>query len=176
MPFRRRLLSRAGLLSLVVLGACQPDDSQFPPVCPQLSLLKDARDLTRFAGTTHDVTAMVLAAQITSIPARCSWGKPGTVTATLNVTAKVLRGPADKQDTASLDYFIALTEGSKVLREQDFTLPVQFPPNVEQVTAKGEDIELLLPVSKDKTAAAYQLYVGFRLTPDQLAYNRQSSQ
>ena len=38
--------------------------------------------------------------------------------------------------------------------------------------ASGDPIDLVLPVTPKKSAAAYQIYVGFRLTPEQLAYNR----
>jgi hypothetical protein len=169
----RPALCRAGALLLAGLAAgCGSSEDKFPPPCPALSLLRDAGDLTRFDGNGHDVTNMVLQARISSIPANCETADPTKVRATVSVNADMVRGPAAKDATLRADYFIAVTEGTRVLQEQDFTLAASFPSNVNRTTVKGDAIELLLPVSKTKTAAAYQIFVGFRLSPDELAYNR----
>jgi hypothetical protein len=155
-----------------VLGACSSGDDKFPPVCPGLTLLPDAADMTRFDGKGIDVTNLVVRASITAVPAKCESPDPGTVRATLNVDADIRRGPAGSAALPPIGYFIALMRGDTVLREQDFAFNPQFAPNVDRASVHGDDIELLLPVSKTKTAAVYKIYVGFRLTPGELAYNR----
>lgn len=164
------------VLLLPLLAACSADSPQFPPVCPQLSLLRDAADLTRFGGPAnapHDASTLLVAAHITAVPAQCSWADPSTVRASLQLSALVQRGPAEGgAPTAAIPYFIALTEHGKVLREQDFTLTAAFRPNVDQIAVTGDRVSMLLPITKDKSAAAYHLYVGFRLSRDELAYNR----
>ena len=175
---RRPLLLAASrcLLPLLALtiAACSetPDDAKFAPACPALSLLQDADNLTRFSGNGHDITEMRVAARITAVPAKCMRADATHVRAVLSVDADVLRGPAAGRDAFNVRYFVAVTEGGHVLQEQDFALPAQFRPNVDQVSVKGEDIELLLPVTRKKSAAAYHVYIGFRLTADELAYNR----
>jgi hypothetical protein len=168
----RRAALAAALLLVAGVSGCGPKDDQFPPVCPSLSLLGDGGDLTRFANGGHDVTDMVLQARIVGVPAKCQATSPTQVTATLTVQTEVTRGPAAHDARLQATYFIALTEGPKVLKEQDFPLVLNFPPNVDHMNVGSDEIELLLPVGKNKTAAAYHIYVGFRLTPEQLAYNR----
>ena len=162
----------AGALAGLLAG-CGPKEDQFPPVCPVLSLLPDAGDVTRFAGGGQDVTNLVLRARVTAIPANCEAPAANQIRATLHVDADVQRGPAAAAGAvAPLPYFIALMHGEDVVSEQDFTLAPAFAGNVNVTSVHGDDIELLLPVSKTATAAAYHIYIGFRLTPDQLAYNR----
>jgi len=166
-----RTLAALALAGLAC-ASCGPKDTEFPPVCPSLALLGDAADLARFDGRGLDVTNLVTRARITAVPAQCETAKPGVVRATLHVDAEVSRGPASPATLPPIDYFIALMEGDKVLREQDFALAPTFAPNVDRTSVRGEDIELLLPVSQTKSAAAYRIFVGFRLSPDELAFNR----
>lgn len=177
MSLRLLHLSRRGVAAaaLLLLAGCAGTTKAVAPVCPQLSLLQDAADLTRFAGppgTPKDARALVMAADITAVPARCSSGGRDIVRATLSLHAQVRRGPQARGDVVQVPYFIAVMEGGKVLAEKDFTLPVQFRPNVDMVNAAGAPVDLNLPVTRTKSAAAYHIYVGFRLTHDELAYNR----
>ena len=163
------------LLALVLAslaGACGAKDTEFPPACPGLALVPAAGDLVRFNGRGQDVVDLVTRARIIKVPAKCETVKTGTILATLHIEADVTRGPASPAATVPIGYFIALMEGNNVLQEQDFSFSATFPPNVDRTSVRGDDIELQLPVSKTKSAAAYQIYVAFRLTPEELAYNR----
>ena len=176
-PARRWPVAAARTLAALVCAglacvSCGPKDNEFAPACPRLALLSDAADLARFDGHGLDVTNLVTRARITAVPAKCEEADTGIVRATLHVDADVTRGPASPATPPPLDYFIALLEGDKVLREQDFTLSPSFAANVDRTSVHGEDIELLLPVGKTKSAATYRIYVGFRLTPAELAFNR----
>ena len=155
-----------------LLGGCCPKDDEFAPVCPKLALVPDAGDISSFTGASQDVTALISRARITDIPAKCQKVKANTISATLNVNADVQRGPAAGANIPPIPYFVALMQGDTVLREQDFTFAPNFAANVDRASLHGDDIELLLPISKTKAADSYRIYVGFRLTPDQLAYNR----
>lgn len=172
-------LSRCALVATaLLLAGCGATSPSGVAICPKLSLLKDAADLTRFTGSPdapHDARSLALTASISAVPARCGETKAGKVRARLNVVAQVHRGPAFQGDIVRVPYFIAITEGGKVITEQDFALAVKFPSNVDQANVTGQDIDLTLPVSKTKTAAVYHIYVGFRLTPEELAYNRKEA-
>jgi len=160
------------LLLASLVGACGPGDNQFPPVCPTLGLLPDAADVTRFNGGGQDVTDMLVRARITGVPAKCDMAEPGSLRATLHVDADLFRGPVAAAASPPIGYFVAVMKAGTVLQEQDFAFTPTFAPNVDRSSVHGEDIELLLPVGKSKSAAAYRIYVGFRLTPTELAYNR----
>ncbi len=156
------------------LAGCDAAGPQFPPACPSLSLLRDAADVTRYAGAGRDLRDLALQARISAVPATCTWADNRTqVRATLQVTFDLTRGPAAISRRAELPYFVAVTQGERVLDEQDYTLAAAFPPNIDHAPFPGQKVDLLLPVSRASSAAVYQIYVGFRLTPQELAANRQ---
>ena len=173
-PAARTTLAALATLALaaLALGACASNEDKFAPACPSLALLPDAADLTRFDGKGLDVTNLIVRASITGVPAKCGPADPDTIRATLHVNADFRHGPANRGNVAPIRYFIALTKAGAVLSEQDFAFVPQFPPNVDRATVHGDDIELLLPVSKKQAADVYKIFVGFRLTPEELAYNR----
>jgi hypothetical protein len=161
------------MLAAVLPAACsQPD--QFAPACPALKLLRDGADLSSFNGHGQDVTDLLLAARITAVPASCKAGGRGKVDATMNVVMVVNRGPALPGRTAQVPYFVTVMDGNSVLQQKDYLMPVEFPPNVDVGQATSDDIQMEFPVSATKSAAAYQIYVSFRLTPEQLQYNRRN--
>ena len=154
------------------LAACSSSAEQFAPACPGISFLKDGADLTRFRSGGQDVTDMVLDGKLTAVDGRCARGEKSTVAATIRVAMELTRGPAAPERTALVTFFVAVTNGERVLDEQDFGLRAGFPANIDHATFTSEELTLAIPVTKDKSAAAYHVYVGFRLTPEELAYNR----
>ncbi len=161
--------------SLLLAGCGDTATDKFAPACPQLSLLKDAASVTRFSGTTQDAATLVLAARIAAVPAACASAGPGKVKATLHVVADLARGPAAVGNAVTIPYFVALMDGEKVLNEQDFAIHATFPANADSSSARDDDIVLTMPVTKTRTAAAYHIYIGFRLTPAELTYNRRQT-
>lgn len=162
----------APLAAILLLAGCAPRDDEFPPACPALSLVPDADRIVRFAGAGRDAADIVYEADITNVPARCERDGATAVRATLHVEADLRGGLAARSDTAAVPYFVALTEGGKVLQEQDFQLGAELRASGTATKVRGEDVELLLPVTAAKSAAAYRIHVGFRLSPEELAFNR----
>jgi hypothetical protein len=161
------------VLSLALAG-CGAPGPQFPPACPALSLLKDAADLSRYVGDARDLRGLALQARITAVPATCTWAAGATqVRATLQVAFDMTRGPAATDRRAAVPYFVAVTEGERVLDEQDYSLNAAFPSNDDHALFSGDTVRMMLPVSASKSAAAYHIYVGFRLSPQELSANRQ---
>lgn len=173
-PFARHLRPAslaAGLLAAALAG-CSPKDDEFPPVCPSLALLRDGGEITRFAGAGRDASDIVVHASIAAVPAKCKRDGAGAVVSTLNVEAEVTRGPAAQGQDIGLTYFVAVMDGERVVQEQDYPLAAKFPSGADSTLFHGDDIELSTKVGPQKSAAAYHIYVGFRLSPDELAYNR----
>jgi hypothetical protein len=159
------------LFALLASG-CTPLD-KFAPPCPELSLVKDAADLTRFNGRGEDIADLDLDARLVAVPASCRQGTRTTVLAQLIVNAQVVRGPARKDRRAAIAYFVAITDAAgKLLDKQDYRLGVEFPPNTDRVNVASEPVDLSFPVNDKVHAPDYKIYIGFSLTPEELAYNR----
>ncbi len=168
-----RLPSPLLLLPLVLAACGDSTGDKFAPPCPAAAILRDAADLHRYRGTGRDLTDSVLDGRITGLGLTCKRDGASTVVTTVTVGLDLTRGPAATGRTAEIAYFVAVLDGERILDKRVFNLRPEFAPNGERLRLDGDEIELRLPVSRDKSAAAYRIEVGFQLTPSELAINRQ---
>ncbi len=160
-------------LALVLLAGCGgSDNDSFAPPCPQPSIPRDFNDLSRYRGAGRDLTDSVLDGRITGLSGSCKRDGADAVLATVSVGIELNRGPAAPSRIAELAYFVAVSQGERILDKRVFTLRAEFPANTDRVRLTGDDVELRLPVTASKTAAAYRISVGFQLTPAELEVNR----
>jgi hypothetical protein len=175
-------LRKAGLpilavpaLAAALLAGCGRNASEkFAPACPVLKLLPDAADLVRTRGQGTDITDLVVRGRITNVPAHCKDGGRGAVAADMQVGFDITRGPAGNDSSITLPYLVTIMLGDRILDQKPFTVTATFPPNVDQVNVTGDTIDLDFPVSPDRQASDYTIYVSFRLTQAELAANRRS--
>jgi hypothetical protein len=169
-----RLLAAASLpVALLALASCGGQDpDRFPPPCPQPSIPRDLGDLHIFRGAGRDITDNVLDGRITGISGACTRDTTATTVVTLSVGLILTRGPANPSRVADVAYFVAVSDGDTILDKRIYTLRAEFPPNTERLRLEGDEIQLRLPVTAQKTAAAYRVSVGFQLTPAELQINR----
>lgn len=171
-PPTRRKFPALCAAALLALAGCADKDA-FAPACPQLAFLSDGADLARFAGRGRDITDLVLEGHLTAVPATC---KPaderGKVAASVQVQMSLARGPAMQGRSVSVPYFIAVTENGRVLDRAEYAVKAEFPPNSDRISVGSPPVELTFPVTREKSAAAYRIWVSFQLTPEELARNR----
>ncbi len=160
------------ILSLAILAGCSGGPEKFAPLCPQLKLLRDTADLTRVRGAGTDVTDLIVNARIDAMPASCSEGPKGAVKANMKVVMSATRGPSATSNKITLPYLVTVTMGETILEQQYFVASGEFPSNVDRMTVTGDEIDFLVPATPEKPASAYTIYVSFRLTDAELAYNR----
>jgi hypothetical protein len=164
-----------GLLAL--LDGCAPGKDEFAPACPRADLLWQAADISRYrdesATGTQDIRDLVLSGRIMAVPAKCQMGdSPTQVVATVGFTMQLTRGPAMQGREVDVPFFLAATEGGRILDKKIYPAHIVFPANIDQVTWNAEGVRMVFPVSPTKSAAAYTVLAGFQLTPDELAVNR----
>jgi len=169
-----RRLSGA-VLAAALLAGCASGELQFAPACPQLSLLADGADLTRFNGPGRDVTDRVMEVRIAGVDAACRSGRNGDVLATITVRANMARGPAAQGRQAQVPYFVAVMDGETILDRQAFTLDGTFPPNVNAIRLAGGELELRFPGTAERGGGRYRIIVSLQLTEQELAYNRRGA-
>jgi hypothetical protein len=169
------LRAAAALPAALALASCSffnVPTEKFAPACPKTAILSDAADLNRFTRGGHDLTDMVIAGRITGLSGKCASDDPEHLRTTISVGMDLTRGPAAKGQAIDVQYFVAVADGEKILTKQDYILHVGFARNSDRVRLTGDEVELVLPVTKEKSGAAYSVLVGFQLTPDELAFNR----
>jgi hypothetical protein len=162
---------------LLPLFGCGPDRNAFAPLCPTARLIPELADVTRYAGPgpAHDLTDLIIQARVSAVNGQCKAGDDKSLLpATVTVTISVQRGPAMQGREADVPVFLAVTEGEIIRDKKVFPVHVVFPSNVDRLLMNSGDIDLDLPISKEKNGAAYGIIAGFQLTPDELAVNRRA--
>ena len=173
-PFRRAALLGGLLAPLVLLAGCGPTRDEFAPACPLARPLPQAERLERYrddAGPAgRDPTHLMLGGQIMAVAGKCKEGRNShTLDATLTMTMLLRRGPAMPAAGMDVPFFIAVAEGDRILTKQVFSHHIAFPPNNGQLQFTTAPIEIDLPVTPQRTGAAYTIWVGFQLSPAELA-------
>ncbi|MSP31029.1 MAG: hypothetical protein EXR09_11480 [Acetobacteraceae bacterium] len=171
--FFRSLALLAVVTALAGLAGCSaPRLTEFAPSCPRVVILADAADLSRYrASGGRDLTDLVLDGRIVSFKGGCKLEGVDHVRAKLTVDLRLTRGPAGSR-VSQISYFVAVREGNQVLDKQTYNLGINFPENQDQMRLTGPEASLIVAVNKDKSAAAYDVLIGFQLSAEELAVNR----
>ena len=160
---------------LLPLFGCGNGHNDFPPQCPVAKLVPELADLNRYAGPgpTHDLTDLILQARVVGLDGKCQSAEDKSVLpTTVSVSIALQRGPAMKGRDADVPVFLAVVEGESIRDKHVYHVHLTFPPNVDRMTITSPPVDLTLPVSPEKSGAAYGVIAGFQLTPDELAANR----
>lgn len=143
--------------------------------CPRVATPSDTGDIIRFrTPDSRDLTDLVVAARITALSGSCTLvNRQRAVQVTLTMGVEATRGPAAQGRTMTLPYFVAVTdENEQILDKAVYGLAVEFPANTQRARMRGEEVRLTLPVSPERGASTWRVFVGFQLTDQELALNR----
>ena len=164
-------------------GGCDSIGSLFeeaaPPPCPLIAIVPDAGTITKFrAGPGRDIIDILYEGEIADvIVTRCEEdsGDSGDpeLTVDLSVWIEARRGPADRDHQADFAYFVAVAQFlPKPEGRADFTVRVPFEGNRTRVLAADTPVTVLIPLARDASATEFEIVVGFRLSAEELEYNR----
>ncbi|WP_431285280.1 hypothetical protein ACQW02_10970 [Humitalea sp. 24SJ18S-53] len=178
-PRARRATMATLAAAALALAGCGGGDASGNPFgmtapCPRVGIIADAADLSRYAGGSQDLSALVLDARIAGFSARCDYAsRGGGLNVELTVTLDIERGPAAQSRNAEVTYLVAVvdTNGETILQRQAFPVRVTFPSNVTRVRDDGEKLTIRMP-GNTSASAARQVLIGLQLTEAELALNR----
>ena len=171
MPRDRVTAACAALaLAALILSGCAPE-KKAEITCPKIMAAPGADTIALFGPGGHAAKDVVVAGKIDDLGARCRRDKVGiAVNAEIRFYAE--RARMDVKD-ATFPYFVALVDPDEhVVVEEGFTLPFPFLPGESYRRLPSEKITVHLPVKTLSQGDTYTVLVGFRLTPDQIAFNR----
>ena len=171
---------------LLLLSACGSDEPKGNPgffdkmfggdsgptvTCPEVRKVGDVARVTRFVPGGRDLTDVTFEAAVGQLGGSCGTSD-GQVVVDLTVQFIASRGPANTTRQAPFTYFVAIVDKSdNILARQEFQTAVQFPGNQTRSTAV-EELEQDIPMANPLHGNQYRIFVGFVLTPDEIAYNR----
>jgi hypothetical protein len=178
-PSRALFLSALPRLAPVVvalgLAACTGDVDQLAPQCPQVSLVPDAASFSIYRGPGRDLTDLVLQAKLVDVKGFCKGtrGKP-TINAQASLQMLVQHGPAADSRDADIPYGVGVVKNGQVLDRQERVEHVVFPPNADTVQLNSDPVNFVIPTGGEEIGPEYHIYFWLKLTPEQLAANRQA--
>jgi hypothetical protein len=138
--------------------------------CPYATIEPELQTAALFAPGTDPAPANVQAGgKVTSVSASCLGDDKGiSVKLTIDFEAARL---TDKIQQASFPYLVALTDRERnILQEQNFDFSTDF--SAGNKIAHEDSITVTIPTADIKSGHDYVVFVGFKLTPEQLAFNR----
>jgi len=162
------------LIALLLLGSCGPARNEFAPTCPVPGLVKPLAGLSRFRGPSQEIRDLVIRARIIDVVGKCKPGDKGEVVATAQIVIEVTRGPGMEGLTYDLPLFVAVTDANAIRDKILYSLRVAFEKNQDNARAASPEISMVLPVTPEKSGAAYGIIAGFQLTPEEVAAYRRN--
>ena len=157
----------------VTLAACGGGDRGPRLPCPRLFTLADAGRQVKFVGQGRDLTDVEFEAAIDNPVMACRY-KDGAVESQVTLNIAAARGPADDDRRVRVTYVVIISAKDRQgLWREEFDVDFEFEGNQTRLVAI-EEVEPRIPLAEGKTGADYEIYLGLRLTPEELEYNREN--
>lgn len=175
-PASRALLTAsASVLALTLLSACAPDRTV--PPCPNVRVDAATANITQFReGPGRAVGDIAYQAEIVSYEGTCTQdltNDEGEAEVEMEVEFALATGGAAPAGDIPLYYFVALPQlFPDPAGKQVFEVRRESKGPSAKAERWTETIHMTIPVTKARPAAGFDIYVGFQLTDEQLAFNR----
>lgn len=170
------------LLAAFTLSACAFDQvEEAPQPCPDTSILAQGAKLVRFQpGPGRDIIDVAHMEIIDGFDGACEYNVDdsgaGTLIVEISPRIRSERGPANTDDFARFEYFVALTDANgQMITKQRFPVHLAYPGSVAEIVWQDDTpITLSLPIKAGETAAKWRIFLGLQLTRADLDFNLQS--
>lgn len=154
---------------LAALAGCGAD--KIIPPCPPVRIDAATAYMTKFKdGAAEVMNNVEYRAEVVGYKGECVF-KDDRVELSMDIDFTFEPGPA-ATGAAKVEYFVAIpqfyprAEGKRVL---ELTAK---PDGKGPQRIRESNVSAVIPLKKNEPAAAYDVYVGLQLTPQQLEYNR----
>ena len=167
-------MSRAAMCTaLLALSGCKIWVKEDPPPCPRVSVIEDGSKLVRFTGAGKSANDIEMTAEITKYRGSCYYDKDDkTMEVKVSIGIDAAAGPAFVEGPHRIDYFVAIPAFNHPDGKKIFPLKLDIPTDPKGIHIDDGDVTLSFPVKDIKKLEAYEIFVGFQLTPEELDYNR----
>lgn len=158
------------LIMPLLLAGCGNDKAA--RICPQVAAVRELAHITDFGrDDTPGLNSMVAAATIDSIDGDCAF-RSTNVDADFDVHLSARRGSGLGGNQTEFPYFVAVLDQNNLpVSKQNLSAILRFSGN-DTTVESIEKIHVKIPTDTSNTGE-WRVLVGFQLTPEQLAYNRQ---
>jgi hypothetical protein len=162
----------AAILSTAWLAGCGSDTKVVN--CPSAAALAPTSTLTAFQdGAAKDPADAVYTVGLVNVKTDCSFDSDaGTTDSTLELTFRAKRKDAGKAAAYKVPYFVAVTQGTRILSKRIFWVNFGFSSGESTTEFRDSVGSTLINLENGKKPYEYELLTGLQLTHDQLEYNK----
>jgi hypothetical protein len=143
--------------------------------CPLMGVLYDNARVVDFAAPAQERYANIeFTGEMQGVRGLCRYVDADPITMSIDIEMAFGRGPAATSDRHTYRYWVAVTRrGIAPIEKAYFDVDVRFRGD-EVVVNRTERIErIVIPrATPDLSGENFEILVGFELTPEQLAFNR----
>ena len=150
------------------------DTRQNAGPCPPVSALYEASRIVEVVGDEPVFTNIAYTGEITGVELICRYVDDRPLRAEVEIDFAFGKGPKADSNRHSYTYWVAVTRrSSKVLAKEYFTVDATY--DSRGIDGRKEIIQdIVIPRADDTISGAnFEVVVGFDLTDDQLAFNRE---
>jgi hypothetical protein len=168
----RYFAAALSVLSLTLGGCGIINNEGSPYVCPNTAILEGPGELVRFtAGSASAPNDVSFRTKMKMVSGTCDVDEKN-ISMELYIAMETLRGPANTKGEAQFAYFVAiLDKDKKILTRTKFPMIAKFKRD-ETKLEFTEPVTVTIPRKKNTLPEDYMVYMGFEMTPEELAYNR----
>jgi hypothetical protein len=161
----------AAAASLLILASCAQLDQEVA-LCPSAAVLEAPGELVRFKeGMAAGPENVLYRTKMKHVSGVCDFDEK-SIDMELSVAMEAKRGAANADGKAQFTFFIAVIDvDRKILMREEFPLIAVFEKGDDDVNF-SESLTLSIPLKEGLAPKDYSVYLGFEMTPDELAYNR----
>jgi hypothetical protein len=167
------LVAALALLPLLplLLSGCL---NRVRPPCPSTAILADTAVFTQFRpGAPADPSGVQYTAALTSVSTRCDVDdKQGQTDSRLDLEFRATRAPSADAASYKVPYFVAVTQGNRIIDKKMYSINFDFAPGAATATASDTVDHTLIALETGHPPTDYQLLAGFQISDAQRAYQQ----
>ncbi|MBX3430616.1 MAG: hypothetical protein KF779_13625 [Hyphomonadaceae bacterium] len=141
-----------------------------------MGVLYDTSRVVRFAQPDNQRYANIaFTGEMQGVHGLCRYVEADPIRMNMEIDMAFGRGPAATSDRQTYRYWVAVTRrGRAPIEKVYFDVDVRFPRGEQVVTHREQIDQIVIPRANEEISGEnFEILVGFELTPEQLAFNRE---
>lgn len=142
--------------------------------CPLMGVLYDASRIVEFKGPEEKFANVGFTGEMRGVGGLCRYVGDAPITMNLTIDMALGRGPAAGGNKHTHRYWVAVSRRDVApIFKQYYDVDVDFPGKADRVNVSQQVKTITIPRATATTSGVnFEILVGFDLTPEQLAFNR----
>jgi hypothetical protein len=160
--------------ALLLLAGC---GAQRIILCPGAAILADTATAPVVRpGMPLDLSNVAFTASVTDVKTSCTFDRlAGETFSDIDIDFRATRAPNANAARLTMDYFITVNAGERILSKRMETVTFDFAPGATVSTVQLSPDRVVLELERGHLPTDYQMLIGFQMTPDLLAFSRKMS-